>query len=127
MAGRGHQDIFAEDMAWNEGASPGIRYARFALEDGNAAAPMVIVSRFAPGEQVEAHTHGCNYLEYIIEGEQTVGKTRFRSGDVRLVSGGTGYGPIVVGPQGCTVLIVFQEAGKSAMIPKGAPSVGAAA
>ena len=29
------------------------------------------------------------------------------------------YGPIVVGPEGCTVLIVFQEAAKSNTIPLG--------
>lgn len=119
MAGGRHKDIFADDIEWHQGEAPGIHYARFALEEGNAAAPMVIVSRFEPGEVVGAHTHDTNYFEYVIEGEQTVGKVAFRKGDVRLVKAGTGYGPIVIGPQGCTVLIVFQEAGRSMTIPKG--------
>jgi len=120
MTARGHQDIFASDIAWSEGTSPGISYARFPLDAKDPEAPMVILSRFAPGETVEPHTHGTNYFEYIVEGEQTVGKTVFGKGDVRLVSGGTGYGPIVVGKEGCTVLIVFQEAARSMMIAKGA-------
>ena len=120
MTGRGHRDIFAKDIAWGEGASPGIRYARFLLDEDKAAeSPMVILSTFAPGEVVEPHSHGCNYLEYIIEGSQRVGKVNFEAGDVRWAKGGTGYGPITVGPEGCTVLIVFQEAGLANTIPMG--------
>ena len=70
MATRGHRDIFAEDMAWQEGESSGIRYARFLLEEGKGASPMVILSRFEPREVVGAHTHDTNYFEYVIEGEQ---------------------------------------------------------
>jgi anti-sigma factor ChrR (cupin superfamily) len=117
MTGRGHKDTFAADIAWNPGQDPGVTYARFPLEPGNPQAPMVILSKFEPGSRVAAHTHDTNYFEYIIEGEQTVGKSTFRTGDVRQVTGGTGYGPIVVGPEGCTVLIVFQEAAKSNTVP----------
>ena len=58
-------------------------------------------------------THDTNYFEYIIEGQQTVGKKRFGKGDVRLVHGGTGYGPIAVGSEGCTVLIVFADGSRA--------------
>jgi len=117
---RGHKDIFAKDIAWGQGTGPGIQYARFLLDEENAAtSPMVILSKFEPGEVVDPHTHGCNYFEYIIEGSQRVGKVNFERGDVRWAAAGTGYGPIVVGPEGCTVLIVFQEAAKSNTIPLG--------
>lgn len=126
---RGHKDIFARDIVWGQGTGPGIQYARFLLDEENAGgSPMVILSKFEPGEVVEPHTHGCNYFEYIIEGSQRVGKTNFAAGDVRWASAGTGYGPIVVGPEGCTVLIVFQEAAKSNTIPLGkAKNLAAAA
>lgn len=115
-----HKDIYAKDIVWNQGTGAGIQYARFSLDDENAAtAPGVILSKFQPGEVVNPHTHGCNYFEYIIEGSQMVGKNNFEAGDVRWASAGTGYGPIKVGPEGCTVLIVFQEAGKSNTIPLG--------
>lgn len=125
MAGRGHQDIFAKDIEWALGQDPGVTYSRFLLEAGSATSPMVILSRFEPGATVAAHTHDTNYFEYIIEGEQTVGKTTFGQGDVRLVTSGTGYGPIVVGPNGCTVLIVFQEAAKAVTVPMPREKVGA--
>jgi anti-sigma factor ChrR (cupin superfamily) len=117
MSGRGHRDIFAGDIEWRPGSDQGVRYARFPLDEANPAAPMVILSRFEAGAQVPAHTHAANYFEYIIEGEQTVGKTTFRTGDVRLVNGGTGYGPITVGPHGCTVLIVFEDASRAMTEP----------
>ena len=119
MAGRGHKDIFAGDIAWAPGTDPGVEYARFLVEEGNASSPLVILSRFEPGARVEPHTHGTNYFEYIIEGEQTVGKVLFRKGDVRMANAGTGYGPIVVGPEGCTVIIVFQQASGAMTIPLG--------
>lgn len=119
MAGRGHRDIFAKDIEWGQGTGPGIRYARFLMDEDDTSSPLVILTKFAAGEVVEPHTHGTNYFEYVVEGEQTVGKTRFGPGDVRFAKAGTGYGPIVIGPQGCTVVIVFQEATGANTIPLG--------
>jgi anti-sigma factor ChrR (cupin superfamily) len=119
MAGRGHRDVFASDIDWAQGSTPGTRYARFLLDEADTGSPLVILSKFAPGEVVEPHTHGTNYCEYVIEGEQTVGKTTFRAGDVRLAKAGAGYGPLVMGPEGCTVLIVFQQASGAMMQPLG--------
>lgn len=117
-----HRDIFAADIDWHKGMGEGIRYARFMLDDGNASSPLVIVSEFEPGVDVEPHTHDANYFEYILEGEQRVGKVTFRKGDVRIVRQGTGYGPIKVGPQGCKVLIVFEQASGAATRPVGRQS-----
>ncbi|MCX7864168.1 MAG: hypothetical protein N2423_03885 [Novosphingobium sp.] len=127
MRGKTHRDIFADDIEWAKGSEPGISYARFLLEEGDATSPMIVMSKFAPGVRVPPHTHPTNYFEYIVEGEQTVGKVTFRKGDVRLVAANTGYGPITVGPEGCLVLIVFQEAQGAIMIPKGSQAQGLAA
>lgn len=117
MAGRGHRDIAAADIEWREGTEPGIRYARFRMDEEDAASPGIILSDFAPGAEVPAHTHDTNYFEYILSGEQSVGKALFRAGDVRLVKAGTGYGPIRVGAEGCTVMIVFQDGSRSMTVP----------
>jgi anti-sigma factor ChrR (cupin superfamily) len=113
MRTRTHRDIPASDIEWREGSEAGIKYARFRMDEANASSPSIIISRFAPGATVPAHTHASNYFEYILEGDQMVGKKVFRAGDVRIVDGGTGYGPIKVGPEGCTVLIVFEDASRS--------------
>ncbi|MCB2059641.1 MAG: hypothetical protein R3E09_17300 [Novosphingobium sp.] len=119
MAGRGHRDIFAGDIEWAKGTSDGIDYARFLMDEDDTSSPLVILTKFQPGEVVEPHTHGTNYFEYVIDGEQTVGKVKFGPGDIRFAKAGTGYGPITIGPEGCTVVIVFQEATGAMTIPMG--------
>lgn len=119
MTSKRHEDVFARDMNWID-SGQGAQFVRFSLDDANAeSTPQVVIARFDPDERVIPHTHRCNYLEYIVSGSQKVGKTWFEAGDVRRVSASTGYGPILIGPDGCTVLIVFQEGGKSAPIPLG--------
>lgn len=108
-----HRDIFACDIEWTE-SDEGVRFAVFLLDpDCPAASPAVVMAKFNPGEEIHPHTHACNYLEYIVEGSQMVGKVNFEAGDVRWAAARTGYGPIKVGPAGCTVMIVFQDASKS--------------
>ena len=116
MSRRAHQDIFASDIDWRAGSGQGVTYARFPLDAENANSPMVVLSKFEPSATVAPHTHDTNYFEYIIAGEQTVGKITFAAGDVRIVAGGTGYGPIPIGPRGCTVLIVFEHASQAVMV-----------
>ena len=114
MSAKGHRDIAASDIDWRTGSVPGVEYVSFRVNEEKASSPSIVLSKFAPGAEVEPHTHDSNYFEYIIEGDQTVGKVRFGAGDVRLVNGGTGYGPIKVGPHGCTVLIVFEDGARAA-------------
>lgn len=113
MAALRHKDIFAHDIEWIA-AEDGVRFAQFLLDQTDAeASPAVVLAKFPPHEVVAPHTHGCNYLEYVVAGSQMVGKVNFEAGDVRWAAAGTGYGPITVGAQGCTVLIVFQTASKA--------------
>jgi len=113
MSGRGHQDIPASAMEWRDGTADGIKYARFRMDEADDHSPTIILTKFGPGAEVPPHTHDTNYFEYILEGQQTVDKTSFGPGDVRIVKSGTGHGPIKVGPQGCTVMIVFQDGSRS--------------
>ena len=113
MAGRRHQDILATDIEWRNGSRDGIKYARFEVNPDKKDAPSVVMTKFQPDVVVAPHTHGCNYLEYILEGELTLGKVTYRQGDVRMVKGGVGYGPLTMGKDGCTVLIVFEDGSRS--------------
>ena len=65
---RGFRDTPAADVPWSQGQSPGVTFANFLLEDGNAQSPMVVLSRYAPGTRIEPHTHTSNYMEYVIRG-----------------------------------------------------------
>lgn len=114
-----HKDIFARDIDW-VASGDGVKFAQFLLDPAEPEdSPAIILAEFAPGEEVYPHTHACNYLEYIVKGSQMVGKVNFEAGDVRWAAARTGYGPIKVGPDGCTVMIVFQTASQSPPIPLG--------
>ena len=106
---RGHQDYPLEDLEWNQGSQEGIKYARFIMDQDDPSSPVMLMTKFQPGTKVAPHTHDCNYMEYIVEGEQTVGKDLLKAGDTRVVKGGTDYGPITVGQNGCTVVAFFQD------------------
>lgn len=72
-------------------------------------APLVVQVVFPPGHRVEPHTHDADYTEIILEGSQQVTRRWHHAGDVRIVRAGTAYGPLIAGPTGVTVLIVFRS------------------
>jgi len=111
---RGHLDIFASEVDWGQ-LPDGTRYAKFQTTPEDPSAPIMILSIFPPGLRIEPHSHPSNYMEYILSGGQTVGKKTYGAGDVRIVKGGTGYGPIVVSDAGCTAMIVFENASGTRM------------
>lgn len=71
------------------------------------ASPTVFKVYFPPGCRIEPHTHACDYSEIILEGSQKVGNTWLHAGDIRVGLANRGYGPLVAGPEGVTVLVIF--------------------
>jgi len=83
--------------------------------EGDADAPVVHRVRFGPRHRVEPHTHPTDYAEIVLEGTQQIGRRWYGPGDIRVVRANTPYGPLIAGPGGCTVLIIFRT-GDSAPI-----------
>lgn len=75
----------------------------------SAMAPTVFKVFFPPNCTVEAHTHDCDYTEILLEGTQRVGAQWHKAGDIRVGLANRGYGPLVAGPEGCTVMFVFAD------------------
>jgi hypothetical protein len=71
--------------------------------------PTIFKVRFPPGCFIEAHTHACDYSEIILEGSQKVGNQWYYPGDIRIGLANRGYGPLVAGPDGATVLFIFAD------------------
>ena len=84
------------------------RMYRVGLPESEAS-PTVFKVFYPPNCVVEAHTHECDYTEIIIEGSQSVGATSHKAGDIRIGMANRGYGPIVAGPEGTTVLFMFAD------------------
>jgi len=73
----------------------------------NEAAPTVFKMWFPPGCTIEVHTHACDYTEFILAGSQKVGGKWLYPGDIRIGLANAGYGPLVAGPDGASVLVIF--------------------
>ena len=74
-----------------------------------ASSPTVFKVYYPPGGYIEAHTHDCDYTEILLEGSQRVGATWHQAGDIRIGLANRGYGPLVTGPEGATVLFFFAD------------------
>ena len=86
----------------------GIRTSHFVVGDEESkTSPHVFISDWPPNAEADPHTHAVDYFEYVISGTQRVGKKWFKAGDIRIARGGTYYGPLVAGPEGCRVMVMF--------------------
>ena len=81
---------------------------RIGLPDDDAS-PTVFKMWFPPGCTIEAHTHACDYSEIILAGSQKVGSKWLNPGDIRVGLANRGYGPLVAGPEGASVLVIFAD------------------
>lgn len=71
------------------------------------ASPTVFKVYFPPDCRIEAHTHNCDYSEIILQGSQKVSGRWLHEGDIRVGLANKGYGPLIAGPEGVTVLVIF--------------------
>src|SRR5262245_27673784 len=91
-----HRYFLAKDREWRD-APEGVRYTAFTTDAADRTRPLNVLSEYPPNHRVEAHTHACDYTEIVLEGELTVGKIHLVKGDVRVMKGGVGYGPLTSG------------------------------
>ena len=71
------------------------------------SSPTVFKTYFPPNCRIEAHTHACDYSEIVLEGTQKVSGKWLHPGDIRVGLANKGYGPLIAGPEGVTVLVIF--------------------
>lgn len=68
-----------------------------------------MLAELAPKFEMAAHSHAPDYSEIILEGAERVGRRWYCPGDIRIVKGGSVYGPITCGPEGVKKLIVYRD------------------
>jgi hypothetical protein len=74
-----------------------------------AGSPTVFKVSFPPDCRIEAHTHACDYSEIILKGSQKISGKWLHEGDIRIGLANKGYGPLIAGPEGVTVLVIFAD------------------
>ena len=75
--------------------------------DERGAATTILIVKYEPGSRVEPHYHDADYCSIVVEGSIEVTRRTHDVGSIRIVNAGTVYGPLVAGPEGCTVIEVF--------------------
>ena len=75
--------------------------------DERGAATTILVVKYEPGARVEPHFHHCDYASIVVAGSIEVTRRNHEVGSIRVVDAGTAYGPLLAGPEGCTVIEVF--------------------
>ena len=66
-----------------------------------------LMVRYDPGSEVPVHFHDSDYCSLVVDGSIEITRKVHEVGSVRIVKAGTAYGPLKVGPQGCTVIDIF--------------------
>lgn len=107
LARRGHLGFSWDDLETIE-LPTGVRTQMYRISP-EPDAPTVFRVYFPPDCKVEAHTHDCDYTEILLEGTQRVGAEWHKAGDIRIGLANRGYGPLVAGPEGATVLFMFAD------------------
>lgn len=110
------------DLEWTTSAA-GTRSAMLDIGDEtDADRPMVVVVCYPPGCLVPPHHHETDSLSIMVQGDMLVSGRQHTVGSMRFIGHGTGYGPLEIGPDGCTVIDIFIN--RSGLIPVFGPKQG---
>lgn len=75
--------------------------------DEGGAAGRIMVVKYEPGAYVAPHYHHADYCSVVVQGSMEVTRRTHGTGSIRVVNAGTVYGPLIAGPDGCTVIEFF--------------------
>lgn len=111
-----------DTLDWQVGEE-NTRYATYRIgEPDDDDAPLVLAVEYPPGRRYEAHAHEDDYTEIVLEGSIEVTRQVHGPGTIRYVQGGTVYGPVVAGPEGAKVLVIYRS---RSIVPRYPKSQGA--
>lgn len=97
-----------EPGEWTHDPVKKLAYCSVPLQtDERGTATTVLIVKYEPGSQVGPHYHHADYCSVVVEGSIEVTRRTHEVGSMRVVNAGTVYGPLVAGPDGCTVIEVF--------------------
>ena len=110
LESKGHVVTSWDDIGSITLAATGVETSQYRIglptEDSS---PTVFKAKFPPNCRIEAHTHACDYSEIILQGSQKVSGKWLHEGDIRIGLANKGYGPLIAGPEGVTVLVIFAD------------------
>ncbi len=103
---RGVKDVSWRDPGdWQQGEK--LRYVMERIGLDPEGGTGVLVVEYEPGCKVDVHYHDCDYCSIVVEGSIEISHVIHKVGEMRFVKAGTVYGPLIAGPEGCTVIDIF--------------------
>ncbi len=107
LSTRGRYETFVDDPRWRrlEDGSRSIAIFFGEKDDGLAVFGYQVPSTY----RFPAHYHRTHYMSVIVAGSLRVGRTWYRTGDIRVQEEGSVYGPEEAGPAGCTMINIFAD------------------
>ncbi|MBV9661143.1 MAG: hypothetical protein JO337_08305 [Acidimicrobiales bacterium] len=83
----------------------GLKQQKFVLGDeGDPNRPLFLVTRFPPHAVLPRHYHQDVFMDAVVEGSSNIAGEWHGAGTVRWFPAKAMYGPVVAGPEGCTLL-----------------------
>ena len=102
----GFRDVsWHEPGNWTRGES--LQYVMERIGQNPDGGTGVLVVRYDPNCKVGVHYHEADYCSIVVEGSIEISHVKHEVGSMRFVKAGTVYGPLIAGPEGCTVIDVF--------------------
>ncbi len=106
---RGHAGTSWDEIGWQT-LPNGVEVSQYKIGDpDDITAPAVFNVFFPPDCRIEPHFHDCDYSEFLLEGSQQVSGHWYHAGDIRIAKAGQVYGPLVAGPEGVRVIVIFKD------------------
>ncbi len=97
-----------EPGEWVYDAEKKLSHATVRLSiDERGAGTTIVIAKYEPGAVVGPHYHHADYCSVVVEGSIEITRRNHTVGSMRVVNAGTTYGPLVAGPEGCTMVDIF--------------------
>jgi hypothetical protein len=88
----------------------GLRQKVFTLgEEGDKTRPLLLVTRFPPNAVLPRHYHQDVFMDAVVAGSSNIAGEWHEAGTVRWFPAKAMYGPVVAGPDGCTLLEFYVD------------------
>jgi quercetin dioxygenase-like cupin family protein len=100
-----------KDVTWHEPGNwirkESLQYVMERIGQNPDEGTGVLVVRYDPNCEIGVHYHKSDYCSIVVEGSIEISRVKHEVGSMRFVKAGTVYGPLIAGPEGCTVIDVF--------------------
>ena len=88
----------------------GLKQKRVVLgAEGDPTRPLLVITRFPPNAVLPRHFHQDVFMDAVVAGSSNIDGNWHQAGTIRWFPPKKMYGPVVAGPDGCTLLEFYVD------------------